>query len=165
MPASAAADEVVRSGPLRATVHADPWRIELTGPAGRSVVDQPLSADAGTAGNLGFHTATGWARAVRATSIDPAGKGLRAIVATDDPLGGTLDVSIAPAGQDSIRVTATAVTAASADSTSIAFGIEPGERFTGFGERSNFVDARGPGRRQLRLRRSLSRAGPATSSG
>jgi alpha-glucosidase (family GH31 glycosyl hydrolase) len=29
------------------------------------------------------------------------------------------------------------------DSTSIAFGIQPGERFTGFGERSNFVDARG----------------------
>jgi alpha-glucosidase (family GH31 glycosyl hydrolase) len=133
---SASADEVVRSGVLRATVHADPWRIELTDPGGGSVVDQPDSQ------NLGFHTATGWTYAVRATSLRRQGKGIRATVATDDPLGGTLDVTIAPAGQDSIRVTATA-TGADPDSTEIAFGAMPDERFTGFGERSNFVDARG----------------------
>ncbi len=135
VPASAAADEVVRSGPLRATVHADPWRIQFTGD-GRNVVDQPESA------NLGFHSAAGWAYALRATSLERAGDGIRATVATDGPLGGTLDVSITPAGRGSIRVSAVA-SSAGADSSSIAFATRPDERFTGFGERSNFVDARG----------------------
>jgi alpha-glucosidase (family GH31 glycosyl hydrolase) len=134
LPARASADDVVSSGPLRAVVHAEPWRIEFTDTHGRPVVDQPES------GNLGFQGAAGSAVAVQATSVESVDGGLRATVATDDPLGGTIDVLITPAGQGSIRVSATA---ASAESTSIAFGMQDGERFTGFGERSNFVDARG----------------------
>ena len=43
--------------------------------AGRPVLDQPAPGEAGAPGNLGFHTAAGWARALRATSIERAGTG------------------------------------------------------------------------------------------
>ena len=41
--------------------------------APRAAVTQPASADAGAAGNLGFHTAAGWARATRATRAQQDG--------------------------------------------------------------------------------------------
>jgi alpha-glucosidase (family GH31 glycosyl hydrolase) len=89
-----------------------------------------------------LYTPTGWAHALRALSIERVGAALHATAATDDPLNRTLEVTVEAASEGSIRVSASTA-AAGADSTSIAFGAQPGERFIGFGERSNVVDARG----------------------
>ncbi len=142
-PPSSPASEVVRSGPLRAEITPDPWGITFRGPAGRTL-DQPPPGGVGDQGNLAFRSVTGWAHAVRATSLAREGRGVRASVATDDPLGRTLEVTVAPAGHGSIRVSSElAGPSAGVLSSSISFLAQPAERFFGFGERSHAVDHRG----------------------
>ena len=120
-----AATETVDAGALRATVETDPWRLTI----GELREAQPL----------GYRTAGGYSRATRATELRRDGDTLTATVETTG--GGTMTVRIRPAGDGVIAVEATpgAVPAA----VGIGFDAPPGERFFGFGSRSDAVDHRG----------------------
>ncbi|HEX8741587.1 MAG TPA: TIM-barrel domain-containing protein [Thermoleophilaceae bacterium] len=155
-PAGAASVET-SSGPLTATVSDDPWHIELRGPGGVR-----LAEHAGT--RLGYRTAAGWSRASRAIELRREGDAIAALVQTDG--GGELHVRIRPAGEGAIAIEAEpagggggaagageagggaaaageAGGGAAAQAFGIGFDAPAGERFFGFGSRSDAVDHRG----------------------
>jgi alpha-glucosidase (family GH31 glycosyl hydrolase) len=132
--APAAADETVRSGPLTAVVHADPWRVELTGPGGTVLRESPAAA-------LGYRTAAGWSRALRARELRRDGDAIVAIVETAG--GGDLRVRVRPAGDGIVALEAEPAAAAGVDAMGMGFDAPAGERFFGFGSRSDAVDHRG----------------------
>jgi len=139
-PAVGRAETSVDSGSLRATIQVDPWRLVLTDARGAAVLSESLAPSAGPAGPLGFRSATGaWAHATRAVSVHREGAAVVATLATTDP-STEIEVRVAPASEGSIALTATAP---GATATSIGFTTAPGERFFGFGSRSNAVDQRG----------------------
>src|SRR4051812_31411417 len=129
----AAASTTVAAGPLQATITPDPWHLELR--QGGTVVSEDSATPLGfTAGGARF-------RATRVVSERSAGGSYDATVATDDPLGRTLAVHVAPDGDGVIRLEA--AVSGDAAGTGIGFASAPGERFLGFGERGNAVDQRG----------------------
>jgi alpha-glucosidase (family GH31 glycosyl hydrolase) len=123
-----AATETVDAGALRAVVQTDPWRLSFEG-------DARLEERT----KLGYRTATGWQRATRATELRKEGATLIATVETSG--GSTMTVTLRPLGDGVIAVAATPE--AAAEATGIGFAAEDGERFFGFGSRSNAVDHRG----------------------
>ena len=82
--ASAQVDRTVVSGPLTATVSADPWSVAFTDAAGKPV----LSEAAGD--GLGFQTALGWFRATKVLDEARDGAAYTATLATNDPAGATI---------------------------------------------------------------------------
>ena len=125
-----AATETVSAGAASAHVQADPWRLELRGPGAALVEHTPL----------GYRTAAGtWARAARASELRREGGALVATVETSG--GGSMTVRIRPAGGGTIAVEATPE--AGAEAVGVGFEAPAGERFFGFGSRSDAVDHRG----------------------
>jgi alpha-glucosidase (family GH31 glycosyl hydrolase) len=129
-----AATETTTSGPLSATVTSDPWHLELRGPGG--VV---LSENAAT--RIGFSTPAGWSRATRARDLHREGDAIVATVETGGA-GGDLRVRVHPAGDGTMAIEA-APLSATASTLGIGFDAPAGERFFGFGSRSDAVDHRG----------------------
>ena len=113
-PATAAADETLRSGPLSALVRADPWGIELSGPGGVTLRESRAAA-------LGYRDATGWSRALRARELRREGDAVVALVQTSG--GGDLRVRISPAGEGGIALEAEP-TSAPAGADAFAMGFE-----------------------------------------
>ena len=109
------------------------------GPGGRPVLTQ-------VPGSLGFRTADGHFHATRVLYSRRHRDAWTSAFATDDPAGRRLVVRVAPDGAGvtamSISVIGSDVPAA-VEATSIGFRARPGERYLGFGERSNRVDQRG----------------------
>ena len=142
--APAAAAETVGSGALAARVDLDPWQLELVQPDGPTL-SEARSTGTGPAGTLGFRTATGWWHATRALSSSRDASGLTVELATTDPLGRRLGVRIEPSGEGGIGVTAAVTGGDSGGVEAVGIGFEAaaGERYLGFGERSNAVDQRG----------------------
>ena len=140
-PAAGAAE--ITSGPLRAEIGGDPWRLAFHGPGGVTLEQAP-GTGTGPSGTLGFRTAAGWRRATRVVSDRTEEGAYLAELETTDPEGRRLAVRIAPAADGVLAVEA-AVTgsAAGITATGIAFVADPSERYLGFGERSNAVDQRG----------------------
>ena len=138
-PPPATAKVTVASGSLRAVVNEDPWRLVLRDANGKAVLSESLTPSNCPAGPLGLRTATGWAHATRAVSVRRDGADVVATLATTDP-GRRIDVRIAPAGPGAIALTASAP---GAEATGMGFDALAGERFLGFGSRSNAVDQRG----------------------
>ncbi|MBA2506314.1 MAG: glycoside hydrolase family 31 protein [Thermoleophilaceae bacterium] len=136
MTAAPASAERVDSGALKAEVTADPWSLTFTDSAGKAVLTESRAEP------LGVRTAGGWARATRASSIAPEGNGLRARVATTEA-GRVLDVLIAPAGEGGIRIESKPLSTDGVLVSGMGFEARSGERYTGFGERSDHVDGRG----------------------
>jgi alpha-glucosidase len=132
-PAGAA---TVDSGELRARTSDGRWSLSFLDRGGRTVL-----AEAPT-GRLGLRTAAGWYRATRVLERRRRGRSWVATLATNDPAGRRLRVSLRPVADGVIALRAQAggggVTA-----TGIAFRARPRERYLGFGERSNAVDQRG----------------------
>ena len=129
-----AATETVGDRALRAVVHSDPWRVELAGAGGVVLREHRDLA-------LGHRTAGGWSRALRARELRRDGDGLAAVVETSS--GTDLAVAIRPAGEGGISIRAEPVAAVGVQAVRIGFETPPGERFFGFGSRSNAVDHRG----------------------
>ena len=137
--AHAAVPGTVQSGALRVTVAADPWHLEVR--EGRTVLAEVAGGGGSSPGRLGFAAGGTWYSATRVISEERGASSYTARVATDDPLGATLNVAIAPDAPGVISLRATVSRAA--DATGIAFVSASGERFLGFGERGNAVDQRG----------------------
>jgi alpha-glucosidase len=139
--ASAGAD--VASGPLHAAIAPDPWRVTLTDASGHTVLIENPGHGGGPTGTLGFSTATGWSHATRVVSGGMQGGAYVAQLETTDPTRG-IQVRIEPDHDGVIRLTAS-VTGPLAGVTAIGMGFDsrPGERYLGFGERSNAVNQRG----------------------
>ena len=155
-----AATETVRSGSIRARIGSDPWRIAIEGSDGAAVLTESGLAGAERPGSLGFETGLGWAHALRARSLRRDGEAVTATLETTDPGGGTIAVRISPARGGVIAISAQASAGSEVRATGIGFESEPGERYFGFGERSNAVEMSRPRRRELHLRRRRARRGP-----
>ena len=130
-PPAAAAERVVDAFELRAVIATDPWHLSFTDTDGATVLDgMALSyVRAGT-----VHQAT------RVTSEREADGAYEAELATTDPLG-SISVRIAPDVAGVVAVEA--IAPAGATQTRMSFAARDGERYLGFGERSNAVDQRG----------------------
>jgi alpha-D-xyloside xylohydrolase len=141
LPAGASAD--VASGPLHASVQPDPWHLAITNASGHNVLSENPGLGSGPTGTLGFSTALGWSHATRVASGGMQGGAYVAQLETTDPTRG-IQVRLEPDRDGVIRLTAS-VTGSTLGVTAvgIAFDSKPGERFLGFGERSNAVDQRG----------------------
>ena len=156
---AAAATEVVRSGPLTAEIGMSPWSLRFV-QAGAPSLTETGGAPSSPYGALSFgstptppwggapSTAPGpdWWHATRVLNVRRDGTGLSLTVATNDPLGRRLDVSVAPAGAGVIAVHAsvaggpgTAGVTQMADS----FATDSSEHFSGFGGRENLLDQAG----------------------
>ena len=124
-PAAANAAQVtVDAGALRARVSDAPLAVRWT------------DADRSTVLELRGLTADG-ERAAEASGLRSENGAARMTART--PAGRTVELEIAPAGDGIVRLRM----AASASQSGVAFAAEPGERFVGFGERSNAVDHAG----------------------
>ncbi|MCI0347677.1 MAG: hypothetical protein L0221_19925, partial [Chloroflexi bacterium] len=84
-----------------------------------------------------------WFHTTRVTSHRFEDASLALDVATDDPLGRIFRVVVAPAGEGVVSVAATLDRTAGVSATGWSFASEPGERFLGFGERSDGADQTG----------------------
>jgi alpha-glucosidase (family GH31 glycosyl hydrolase) len=136
-----AAGPTVTSGRLSATVGSDPWHLALAD-RGSPLLSESRATGPSITGALGFANAAGiWFHATRVLSEKESAGGIQADVATTDPLGGTIHVTIAPDADGVIALTASGP--ATASRTGISFDATRDERFLGFGERSNAVDQRG----------------------
>jgi alpha-glucosidase len=133
----------VASGALRGDVTGDAWHLALTDGSGRTVLSENRGLGAGPTGTLGFNTAGGWSHATRVASGGMQGGAFVAQLDTTDPTRG-IQVRIEPDGDGIIRLTASVIgPAAGVMAIGIGFDVRSGERFLGFGERSNAVDQRG----------------------
>ena len=112
------------AGALTATVHASPWHVDY------NAVDEAPGSLAFTAGGV-------TARATRAVGGHMVGRAYVATLRTTDPQGRTIAVRIAPAGNGIITVDATGPP--DAETMAVRFARQGGERFLGFGERSDQV--------------------------
>ncbi|HYH58698.1 MAG TPA: TIM-barrel domain-containing protein [Thermoleophilaceae bacterium] len=137
VPVARAETYAIGSGDLRARVESDPWSLAFVDADGEVVVDEASAMP------LGVRTATGWAGAVRATSVARVDGALLAEVETAGPLPARLRVRIRRGARGSIAVEATPLAAPGASALGIGFGATSTESFYGLGERPQRVDHRG----------------------
>src|SRR5688500_6741473 len=130
----------VDAGALRAEITADPWHLELTDARGRTVLAEATSSGPGPAGALGFRSAGLWQHATRVLSSDASAGVFSATLATTDPARTmTVSRSAGPGGVIDLG----AGVDGPVDAIGIGFQARGGERYVGFGERSNAVDQSG----------------------
>ena len=167
-----AAAQTLRSGQLEARVSADPFALEFVdladgerlrtfdagaprpddsrakfGPLGYSFdLRVPVLNNA----ILGYYQAlesqTVWFHATRVLSSRRDGAALVLELATNDPLGHTLELTLTPAGEGGITASSRIASGPYGDMASVsgaAFRAGDGERYLGFGQRSNAVDQTG----------------------
>jgi hypothetical protein len=152
----------VTSGPLTAVVRLDPWQLRFA-QGGRSVLSELTDTLAAPDGSLGFGAnpvptwggstvtpdGSAWWHATRAVRATVEGSSVMARVATNDPRGRQLLVTVAPAGSGVISVHATTLApgfgsgAAGVTQMAEGFSSVAGEHFSGFGGRVNAVNQAG----------------------
>lgn len=142
-PVGAGAPAVATAGSLRATISARPWGVSFTDRSGREVLAEHPGTGPGPIGTLGFRAAGGWRHATRVLAARVEGRGYLAELATTDP-SRRLEVRLVPDAEGVIALRARVLgPAADVDALGIGFRARPGERYVGFGERSDAVDQRG----------------------
>jgi alpha-glucosidase (family GH31 glycosyl hydrolase) len=145
-PASAReGDGRIDAGALRARVTGDPWGLVFLERSGRPVLAEAGGRGRGPTGTLGFRTSAGWVHAARVVRGRRSGSAYAATLATNDPGGRRLAVRISPDGRGviALRARVTGTAASPVSHVGISFRARRGERYLGFGERSNAVDQRG----------------------
>ena len=142
--APAEASLVADAGSLGARVGTAPWGLSLVDRRGRPVLAEDPSTGEGPSGTLGFRSAGVWRRATRVISAHREQRAYVAELKTTDPAGRTLEVRIR-AGREGVIALRESVHGAgpAVEALGIGFRARPGERYLGFGERSNAVDQRG----------------------
>ena len=143
-PAGASAERTVDAGSLRAEVGSAPWSLRFADSAGETVIAEHPGRGSGPTGTLGFETAAGWQHATEVLEANQRGAAYEAELATTDPDGRTILLQLSPAGEGVIALDAQ-VSGSTSDVEAIGIGFEAeaGERYLGFGERSNEVDQSG----------------------
>ena len=142
MPGVAAAK---RGGGSLAAEVGDPWSLELVDGRGRTVLSEAAGTGTGEVGALGFRAGGEWFRATRIVSESTERKTQTLTLDTTDPDGRRIEVRIAQPGRGVVELDA-GVAGGDLDdvtATGIGFDARKGERYLGFGERSNAVDQRG----------------------
>jgi alpha-glucosidase (family GH31 glycosyl hydrolase) len=143
VPATATGAEVA-SGPLRADPGTGRWHLAFADRGGEPVLTESGARDTGPAGTLGFRDGSVWRHATRILSERRQGTGIVATLATDDPAGRRIAATLTPQRRGVIRLRASVLgSRAGITALGIGFDARPGERYLGFGERSNAVDQRG----------------------
>ncbi|MFL5822279.1 MAG: glycoside hydrolase family 31 protein [Solirubrobacteraceae bacterium] len=154
--AARAATQVVRSGPLRAVITTNPWRLRFAQARGPKLIELPGTTGS-PYGTLAFGSApvpayggtpsgppsTGWWHATRAVKVRRRGTGLQATLATNDPSGRRLDVSVTPARSGVIAVHAAVTGAPGITQMAESFRSARTEHLSGFGGRQNLLDQSG----------------------
>ncbi len=141
--AALAAGPAVVSGGFAAQVGDDPFDLQLTqGPGQEPVLAQDPGLGSGPTGTLGFEAAGSWRHATEVLTSSSGRGSYEATLATNDPLGRRIQLSLQPDGRGVIALRAT-VTGAAVDAIGIGFRAHESERYLGFGERSNAVDQAG----------------------
>jgi alpha-glucosidase len=121
---------------------ADPWGLRLKS-GKRLVLAEQRGGGAGPTGALGFRSLGTWHHARRIEASARRGRALVLRLGTDDPAH-DLAVRISPGREGVIRLTAALRgDPTGVDAMGIAFRARKGERYLGFGERSDAVDQRG----------------------
>jgi alpha-glucosidase (family GH31 glycosyl hydrolase) len=143
-PGTIAGERGVDAGKLRAEVQQDPWNLTFVDNRGRSVLAEAPGTGTGEIGTLGFRTDAGWFRATRVISDSRKGGAYMAVLETSDP-GRRLELRLSPDGGGAIALDAAVAGSGLSEvtATGISFEARRGERYLGFGERSNAVDQRG----------------------
>jgi alpha-glucosidase (family GH31 glycosyl hydrolase) len=139
----AVAKPEVDAGALRAQVATNPWHLELTDAKGQPVLAESGSTGAGPAGTLGFRTALGWQHATRVVRSEKRKGTFAATLSTTDP-GRTMSIALGTELDGVIDLQAEVVgPGVPVEAVGIGFDARAGERYLGFGERSNAVDQSG----------------------
>ncbi len=139
----ASAEPVVRSGPIEAHVAADRWNLEFKDPSGSAILAEHPGTGSGPSGTLGFRTALGWNHATEVVSSSIEEGVYTAELATTSALH-TIEVELRPAGKGIIALDAHLVgPTLGVKAMGMGFTAPEGERYLGFGERSNQVDQAG----------------------
>lgn len=155
-PAHGAATVTIGSAGLHAVVSQDPWRISFVQPSG-GAVDEVATTDASPYGTLSFGfgatppyggapsapAADGWFHATRSVSAKAVPNGQEFTVATNDPLGAQLDVTVVEERPGVIAVHSKVTGRSGAMQMAESFGAQKGEHFSGFGGRENLLDQSG----------------------
>lgn len=143
---AAAAEATIRAGALQAEISPDPWHLSFSQAAVRGpTLTESEGRGSGPVGSLGFRTADGWQHATRVLAERAAGQAYEAELETTDPSGRRLDVRFAPDAEGVIRGSMSIKGSDTSDVEAVGIGFDaaPGERYVGFGERSNAVNQRG----------------------
>ena len=134
-------------GPLQADTGSSRWRLSFQDRRGHRVLTEDAGRGTGPAGTLGFRDGSVWRHATRIIGERRHGTGVAATLATNDPLGRRIEVVLTPQRPGVIRLRASlsglSTTATGVTALGIGFDARAGERYLGFGERSNAVDQRG----------------------
>ncbi len=143
-PAGAADARDAVAGPLRLHVGAT-GRLVFTDRGGDPVLGEASGSLADQIGRVGYLADGRWYHATRVLSTTVTRKGGILLLATDDPSRSLLQVVVAtrPEGMIDVRALVTGEPSAPPTATGIAFQARGGERYLGFGERSNAVDQTG----------------------
>ncbi len=142
-----AADDAasIDAGPIQARIEADPFRLSFHDARGTLLADAP-SSDPDAPGSIGFRVDGGWRQAIRVESFrQPAASSpAEMVLATDDPDGRRLALTVAKAGNGVISVEAEILgTTGDVRALGAAWQAPDGERFFGFGQRADAVEHRG----------------------
>jgi alpha-glucosidase (family GH31 glycosyl hydrolase) len=137
--ATAAARTVtVDAGALRAVIQPDPWAVRFVDRSGSVVLSaEPGGRPDSAAGAIGFSTGGVWFHATRAVDGHIVRRSYAARLVTDDPGGRSVAIRIAAVHPGVVSVSADGP--AGAEQMGVGFDRGRGERFLGFGERSDAV--------------------------
>ncbi len=124
-------------------VDPDSGRITVRGLAAAGTLHEAVRTDGGPGGRLGFLADGSWSHATEVVRSGREGAGRRWVLATDDPDGRRIVLTVAPRRSGVQRIDAEVVGAGGVDSVGIGFRSHGTERMLGFGERSDHVDQRG----------------------
>ena len=128
-------------GVAEVNLHAESGRALFEGPRGVELGESNRTTS-GPGGRLGFATGAGWFHATQLTGGDSQQS--RLVLLTDDPAGRTITVRLSHhGGVARLRAQVTGGSTTEVIAIGIGFRSRRGERYLGFGERSNAVDQRG----------------------
>ena len=134
-PQPAGAATLDAGGGVGVEVHGATGRISIEGTGAGRLAE--AAGTTGESGRVGFYADGAWHRASELVER----RGTTALLGTGDPADGEILLEARVRRDGAAELSATAP--AGAERMSIGFAAAPGERYLGFGERSNAVDQRG----------------------
>jgi len=133
----------VVSGPARAVIGTGQWSFTFHDKRRKPVLDEQAGTGPTRIGRLGFEVDGNWKHATRVIESRKAGHNQILLLKTTDP-NRRLQVKVNRAHEGSVRLTASIVgSLTGVEAIGMAFKAPAGERYLGFGERSNAVNQRG----------------------